>query len=333
MNVIPFKPSEEAGLSRVGLGAWAFGGVGWGPQDDADSIAAIHRAVEVGINWIDTAAVYGDGHAEIVVGDAVARLPESDRPLVFTKGGVKVDRASGTTLRDLSPASLRAQCEGSLHRLGLEQIDLYQIHWPAEGAEAAWELLGELRREGKIRWGGVSNFGVDLLDRCAAIRRVEFVQSPLSLLNRHATSDVLPWAARREAAALVYSPLESGLLTGRFSRERIAELDPDDWRGRRPEFVEPQITRTLDLVARLLPIAAGLGVSLTQLAIAWTLCWPGVAGTIVGARSAAQVDGWVGVTDIRLGPDLLELIATALRDSGAGSGPRRPPGLVAADRR
>jgi aryl-alcohol dehydrogenase-like predicted oxidoreductase len=206
--------------SRLGLGAWAFGRTGWGRQDDRDSRAAILRAVELGVTWIDTAAVYGRGHSEELVGMTLRELSEPDRPQVFTKGGLRIDPSSGDTFRDLSPASLRQECEASLRRLGVDRIDLYQLHWPVDDpiiVERAWQTLGELQDEGKIRWAGVSNFAIPLLDRCAAERRIDAAQIPLSLLNRDSGRDVLPWADEHGVHALVYSPLESGLLSGRFS--------------------------------------------------------------------------------------------------------------------
>ncbi|HEY2055899.1 MAG TPA: aldo/keto reductase [Solirubrobacterales bacterium] len=299
-------------LSRVGLGAWAFGGVGWGPQDDRDSAATIRHAVACGIGWIDTAAVYGNGHAERIVGEAVAGLPADERPLLFTKAGVLVDPDTGGTYRDLSPASVRAECERSLDRLGVERIDLYQLHWPVEEVEvveAAWSTLGELREEGKIRWAGVSNFDRDLMERCDRIRSLDAAQMPLSLLEDKFVRAELPWLAEHRVATIVYSPLESGLLSGRFSLERLAALPEDDWRRRRPRFQSPQVERALDLVELLRPIADELGASIAELAIAWTTHFDGVAGAIVGARAPAQVDGWIGAAQLDLDNDVLARIA------------------------
>jgi aryl-alcohol dehydrogenase-like predicted oxidoreductase len=321
----------EPALSRIGLGSWVFGRVAWAPQEDDDSIAAILRAVERGVNWIDTGAVYGGGHAERIVGRALAQLSPQERPLVFTKGGVRID-AAGDTYRDLNPASLRSECDASLLRLGLQRIDLYQLHWPVADSsvvEDAWETLGELKREGKIRWAGVSNFDVDLLHRCAEIRPIEMVQSSLSLLHRDAAANILPWAAGAGTRAVVYSPLGSGLLTGRFSAERLRQLPPEDWRRRREPFQAPQLQRTLDLVERLRPLADALRVTVSELAIAWTLAWPGVSGAIVGARSPAQLDEWIGAAELRLDAQALDDVAAALTESRAGSGPLRPPAQVA----
>jgi aryl-alcohol dehydrogenase-like predicted oxidoreductase len=331
-NDHPLRSANDArpAITRIGLGTWVFGGVGWGVQDDCDSLAAILRAAELGVGWIDTAAVYGDGRAERVVGRALSQLREEERPLVFTKGGLRVDGVSANVLRDLSPASLRAECEASLRRLRVERIDLYQLHWPVDDHHAvgrAWETLGELRREGKIRWAGVSNFDTALLRRCAALHPVESVQLPLSLINRQRAADVLPWAAREEAWALVYSPLESGLLTGRFSSRRLATLSTGDWRGRRPQFQPGALLRGEALVELMRPLARELGASLIELAISWALSWPGVSGAIVGARTAAQVEGWVGAAGLRLGEGTLDALAAALARTGVGTGPMRPPPL------
>jgi aryl-alcohol dehydrogenase-like predicted oxidoreductase len=307
------------GLSRVGLGAWAFGGVGWGPQDDRDSVATVRHAVAAGVGWIDTAAIYGDGHAERIVGEAIAGLPEAERPLVFTKAGVLVDPDSGDTYRDLSPASLRTECEGSLRRLGIERIDLYQLHWPVEEAEvveAAWGTLGELREEGKIRWAGVSNFDLELLERCDRIRPLDAAQMPLSLLEDKIVDTELPWLAERAVTTIVYSPLESGLLSGSFSLERLATLPEDDWRRRRPRFQSPEVERALHLVELLRPLAAELHTSVAELAIAWAAHFDGVAGAIVGARTPAQVDGWIGAARLELGSDVLVRMAKLRADAG-----------------
>lgn len=303
----------------MGLGAWAFGGVGWGPQDDEDSIATVRHAVARGVNWIDTAAVYGNGHAERIVGRALAALPADERPLVFTKAGIRIDPGDGSTYRDLSPSSLRAECEESLRRLGVERLDLYQLHWPVEdpgAVEAAWKTLGELQREGKVRWAGVSNFGTELLERCARIRRVDSSQLPLSLLEQEAVGSELPWAAAHGVPTLVYSPLESGLLSGRFSLARLAALPEDDWRRSRPRFQSPHVEQALDLVERLRPIAAGAGAGVAELAIAWTLHFPGVAGAIVGGRTPAQVDGWIGAATLELDEATLARIAAARTEAG-----------------
>jgi aryl-alcohol dehydrogenase-like predicted oxidoreductase len=314
-------------LSPLGLGAWSFGRTGWGEQDDRDSRAAILRAAELGINWIDTAAVYGDGHSERLVGCTLKNLPEPERPLIFTKGGLRIDRSSGATFRDLRPASLRQDCEQSLDRLGVEHIDLYQLHWPVADplvVEEAWLTLGDLKDEGKIRWAGVSNFDVPLLDHCARRRRVDATQSPLSLLSRDSCLRQLPWAQEHEARGLTYSPLESGLLSGAVSSQRLQGLPPSDWRAQRDQFRQPKLGRTLSLVERLKPIALDLAVSVAEIAIAWTLAWPGVAGVIVGARDKIQIDGWVDASKLKLDNAVLDAIEAALLQTGAGTGPTLP---------
>lgn len=314
-------------LSRVGLGSWVFGGTGWGHQEDADSIGAIHRAVERGVSWIDTAPIYGLGRAETLVGRALADLPLDERPCVFTKCGLVWDDRAQAVRREIDPPSIRRQCEASLRRLGVERLDGLQIHWPTEdpvAVEAAWATIGELVYEGKVRWGGVCNFDVALLDRCAAVRPIDVVGPPLSLIERRAAADVIPWAAARGAAVVVYSPLQSGLLTGHFSAERLAAMRSDDWRPGRPAFREPALTRTLALVERLRPLAGAAGGSLIELAVAWTLAWPGVTSAIVGARRPAQVDAWAEAPGLRLDARLLDAIAAAIAATGAGEGPARP---------
>jgi aryl-alcohol dehydrogenase-like predicted oxidoreductase len=315
-------------LSRLGLGAWAFGRTGWGSQDDRDSRSAILRAVEQGVNWIDTAAVYGDGHSERMLGAALSELREPERPLIFTKGGLRIDPSSGRTVRDLSAASLRRECEASLQRLGVDRIDLYQLHWPVSDAgtvEEAWKTLGDLQDEGKIRWAGVSNFDVPLLDRCAARRTIDAAQVPLSLLSRDSAGRLLPWGLEHRLFTMAYSPLESGLLSGGFSMRRLRSLPEGDWRQKRDQFQRPQFERTLALVNRIEPIASELGASVAETAIAWTLAWPGVGGVIVGARNAAQVDGWIGAGRLALNDDVLGEIEDALLETGAGEGPSHPP--------
>ena len=315
-NMCPEPIGAHPPLSRLGLGAWAFGRTGWGIQHDRDSQAAILRAVELGVTWI-----------EKLVGRTLSELSEAERPMVFTKGGVKVDRSSGTTYRDLRGVSLRRECEASLRRLGVERVDLYQLHWPVDDPaviDEAWGTLGELQDEGKIRWAGVSNFDVPLLDRCAGRRPIDAAQVSLSLLSRDSGRDLLPWVVKHGVQALVYSPLESGLLSGGFSMQRLRSLPASDWRSKREQFQQPQLDRTLDLLERLEPIAAGLGASLTEMAIAWTLAWPGVGATIVGARTAEQVDGWAGASNLILDEAALDAIENALLQTEVGSGPAHP---------
>jgi aryl-alcohol dehydrogenase-like predicted oxidoreductase len=323
--------SQGPEITRVGLGAWAIGGdwvFGWGPQDDAESVQTIRRAVEAGVNWIDTAGAYGLGHSEEVVGRAVRELAEEERPYVFTKGGLTWEEGERQPRRVWAPDSLRRDCERSLRRLGVERIDLFQIHWPGEdgsAAEDAWGAMAQLQDEGKVRWIGASNFGPELLERCEAIRHVDSVQPPLSLISRGAAGDVVPWAAQHGTGVIVYSPMHSGLLTGRFSRERVEQLDETDHRRGRPEFNEPELSRNLELAERLGAVAGRLGCSLAELAVAWTLHVPGVTAAIVGARRPDQVDGWIGAAGVGLDAAALDEVAAIVEQTGAGSGPGRPP--------
>jgi aryl-alcohol dehydrogenase-like predicted oxidoreductase len=317
-------------ISRVGFGAWAIGGpskFGWGTVDDDDSINAIRHAVESGINWVDTAAFYGRGHSEEVVGKALAPWGAGDEVLVFTKCGLRWDPADDPDTpptNDLRPDSIRYEVEQSLRRLGVERIDLYQFHWPDQldtPIEDSWSTMQDLVREGKVRWAGVSNFDVDLLERCDAIARVDSVQPQLSLIERDALEAVIPWARAHGTGVLAYSPMASGLLTGRFSLERARSLPADDWRRDAPQFQEPSLSRNLDLVDRLQAIAAQAGASLPELVTAWVLVMPGVTAAIVGARNAEQVDGWIGAPDLGLSSEVVTAIAGAVQASGAGTGP------------
>lgn len=311
-------------ITRVGLGAWAIGGpwaFGWGEQDDDDSVKAIREAVELGITWIDTAAVYGLGHSEEVVGRAVRELPEEDRPYVFTKCGMVWDD-EGTVQR--AAHSIRRECEDSLRRLGVDVIDLLQIHQvPQDGTtpEEAWQAMVELRDEGKIRFAGVSNFGADLLERIEPLGHVDTLQPPLSLINRASLDGTLQWCAEHETGAIVYSPMQAGLLSGRWSRERFDQLPDDDWRRRSEWFQGPRFEQNLQLVERLKLLAAELSCSVAELAIAWTLAQPGVTAAIVGARAPGQVEGWVRAGEVRLTGDHLSLIGDAVMATGAGRGP------------
>jgi aryl-alcohol dehydrogenase-like predicted oxidoreductase len=332
---LPTRPLGSSGLdiTTVGFGAWAIGGggwsFGWGPQDDADSLAAMRHALELGINWIDTAAVYGLGHSEEVVGRLLRELPAAERPLVFTKCGLVWDERNrmAEPRRVLRPESIRKECEASLHRLGVQQIDLYQFHWPDEAGtpvEDSWQTMVRLVEEGKVRAAGVSNFDVPRLERCEAIRHVDSLQPPFSLIRRDAAVREIPWCAEHETGVIVYSPMQSGLLTDNFTVARVAGLAPDDWRRRSPQFQQPALSRNLALRDALKPIARRHGTTVSAVAVAWTLAWPGVTGAIVGARTAAQVDGWIGAAPLELTAADLDEIATAITRSGAGTGPTRP---------
>jgi aryl-alcohol dehydrogenase-like predicted oxidoreductase len=332
---LPKRPLGKSGLeiTTVGFGAWAAGGggwaFGWGPQDDDASVAAIRHAVARGVNWIDTAAVYGLGHSEEVVGRALREIPAAERPLVFTKCGLHWDEADRMkqAKRILSPDSIPRECEASLRRLGVERLDLFQFHWPDESGipvEESWGALVKLVEQGKIRAAGVSNFGVPLLERCEAVRHVDSLQPPFSAIRRGVAAAEIPWCAAHGTGVIVYSPMQSGLLTDAFSEERMQALAADDWRRRAPECQPPKLQRNLALRDALRPIAQARGVAVGAVAVAWTLAWPGVSGAIVGARSPEQVDGWIAAADLRLEPAELDAIAAALERTGAGGGPLRP---------
>jgi aryl-alcohol dehydrogenase-like predicted oxidoreductase len=320
-------------ITTVGFGSWAVGGggwsFGWGPQDDADSIRAIVHAVEGGVNWIDTAAVYGLGHSEEIVGRALAMIPAAERPLVFTKGGLEwdPDRPMVPARRVSEPASLRRGCETSLRRLAVERIDLYQFHWPDESGVPVEDSWGEMARfveEGKVRAIGVSNYGVDLLDRCERVRHVDSLQPPFSLIHRGSAVELLPWAAAHGTGVIVYSPMASGILTDSFSRDRETAMADDDWRAGAPLFVEPALSQNIALRDALRPVAARHETTVSAVAVAWTLVWPGVSGAIVGARQPQQVDGWLPAGALALTAVDLEEIAAAIESTGAGEGPVRP---------
>jgi aryl-alcohol dehydrogenase-like predicted oxidoreductase len=332
---LPTHPLGSSGLhiTRLGFGSWALGGggwsFGWGPQNDADSLATMRHALELGVNWIDTAAVYGLGHSEEVVGRLLRELPPADRPLIFTKCGLVWDESEPMTpaRRVLKPDSIRRECEASLRRLGVERIDLYQFHRPDEAGtpvEDSWATMVKLLEEGKVRAAGVSNFDVTLLNRCEAIRHVDSLQPPFSLINRTAAEKEIPWCISHNTGVICYSPMQSGLLTESFTTERLSSLAEDDWRRRSPEFQQPNLSRNLALRDALGPIARRYDTSVSSISIAWTLAWPGVTGAIAGARTPKQVDGWIGAASITLTQDDLNEIALAIRRTRAGAGPVQP---------
>jgi aryl-alcohol dehydrogenase-like predicted oxidoreductase len=325
------RPLGSSGveITTVGFGAWAIGGggwsFGWGPQDDATSIRAMRHAVDLGITWIDTAAVYGLGHSETVVGRFLKQCPASDRPLVFTKCGLVWNERDpmAVSSRILTPASIRRECEASLKRLGVERIDLYQFHRPDESGvpvEDSWGEMTRLIEEGKVWLAGVSNFDAGLLERCEAIRHVDTLQPPFSMIQREAGGKEIPWCAAHHTGVIVYSPMQSGILTDRFTRDRLAQMAADDWRRRSPNFLEPALTANIALRDALRPIAARHESTVSATAVAWALAWPGVSGAIVGARSAEQVDGWVGAATLLLDAADRAEIADAIARTGAGSG-------------
>jgi len=281
-------------LTTIGLGTWAIGGgewaYGWGPQDDAESIDTIHRALDLGINWIDTAAVYGLGHSEEIVGQAIA--DRRAEVTIATKCGRVWDEGETTPYARLKAESVRQEVEDSLRRLDVDVIDLYQIHWPEpdEDIEEAWTVIAELIEEGKVRYGGVSNFSVEQLKRVQPIHPVASLQPPYSMLRRDIEDDLLPYCAEHDIGVIVYSPMHSGLLTGKYDRERVERLPDNDWRKDHPDFNEPELSRNLEIVEQLKPIAERNGKTLPQLAIAWTLRRPEVTAAIVGARHPHQIE-------------------------------------------
>lgn len=332
---IPTRSLGSSGvqITTLGFGAWAIGGggwsYGWGPQDDTASIATMRHALELGVNWIDTAAVYGLGHSEEVVGRLLRELPKSERPLVFTKCGLVWDESNrmAEPRRVLKPESIRAECDASLRRLGVERIDLYQFHWPDETGtpvEDSWAEMARLVDEGKIRLAGVSNFDVSLLERCEAVRHVDSLQPPFSLIRRDAAAREIPWCAAHGAGVICYSPMQSGLLTDSFTAEKVAGLAPDDWRRRGLQFQEPNLSRNLKLRDALRPIATRHDTTVSAIALAWVLAWPGVTGAIVGARTPEQVDGWIQAANVQLTAADLDEIGRAIANTSAGSGPGAP---------
>lgn len=319
-------------ITRVGFGAWAIGGGGWtyawGDQDDDASTAAIHHSVEQGINWIDTAAVYGLGHSEEVVARALDGIPAADRPYVFTKCGLRWDPEdpSADPRRVASPESIRDEVEQSLERLRMEQIDLYQVHWPpTDGTrlEDYWAAMLELKAQGTVRAVGLSNHDRRQLEIAEKVGHVDSLQPPFSAINRDAASEIA-WCADHDTGVIVYSPMQSGLLTGSFTAERAANLGADDWRSRDPQFSGARLQRNLALADALRPLAEQRSTSVAAIAVAWTLAWRGVTGAIVGARSPEQVDGWLQAADMDLSDDELDAIASAIETTGAGHGLARP---------
>ena len=307
--------NSDLKLTPIGFGAWAIGGgnwdFAWGAQDDAESIRAIHQALEEGINWIDTAAVYGLGHSEEIVGKAVKG--SSHRPLIFTKCSMRWDEQR-TIYRSLKAASVREELEGSLQRLGVETIDLYQIHWPMpdEEIEEGWGELARQQQAGKIRWIGVSNFKVEQLKRAQAIAPITSLQPPYSMLRPAVELEILPWCLANGVGVINYSPMVSGLLTGRMSKERVAAMPSDDWRRKAVEFNEPRLSRNLRLVELLREIGSKHGVEPGVVAVAWTLHHPAITAAIVGGRSGEQVKGLAPALHFRLNEEEFRSIRTFL---------------------
>ena len=340
----PTLPTKQLGttdmnITRVGFGSWASGGGGWlggwGPQDDNESLAAMTRAIELGVNWIDTAPIYGLGHSEEVVGRFLKKVTPGDRPFVFTKCGMVFDPNDRMKepVRTLEPSSIRKECEASLRRLGVERIDLYQFHWPDDTGvllESSWRTMVQLVEEGKVRAIGVSNFDVSLLRKCESIRHVDSLQPPFSMIRREVAAAEIPWCRANGTGVICYSPMQAGLLTETFSAERIKKMPPEDWRLGSANFQTPKLERNLALRDALIPIAKRHNTTVSSVALGWVLAWPGVTGAIVGARSAEQVDGWIDAATLTLNAQDLDEISLAVDRTGAGTGPTRPPLLGAA---
>ena len=314
MNTKPLGDSDMR-ITPLGFGAWAIGGAGWafawGAQDDNDSIAAIHEALDAGINWIDTAAAYGLGHSEEIVARALDGI--SHRPFVFTKCS-RIWNERGELGKSLKADSIRRECEASLRRLGVETIDLYQIHWPEpdEDVEEGWAELARLKAAGKVRYIGVSNFDERQMARAANIAPITSLQPPYSLVRRSVETEILPYAARNHIGVIAYSPMGSGLLTGAMTRERIAKLPQDDWRRRNPDFQEPKLSRNLQLVELLKTIGSRHGQTPAVVALSWVLHNQAVTAAIVGLRRPGQLAGVIGAADFRLGPSDIDEIESFL---------------------
>ncbi|WP_433679437.1 aldo/keto reductase [Nocardia sp. CA-119907] len=337
------RPFGDTGMNitPLGFGTWVIAGSGWqyswGATDDADSIAAIRHAIDSGLNWLDTAPAYGLGHAEELVGRALADMPESDRPYLFTKTGLvwnEGDDRTGPPRRIVRADVVRRELEQSLRRLRVDHIDLYQVHWPdtgeifvygadgvASGAatplEEYWQVMADLKKEGKVRAIGLSNHDVAQLTVAEQVAHVDAIQPPFSAINRAAAPEIA-WAKDNGTGVIAYSPLQSGLLTGAFTADRA--LGADDWRSGHPDFTT-NLSANLALVDALRPIAARHGVTVAEVALAWATAWPGVTGAIVGARNVAQIDGWIGASVLRLTAADLAEITTAITETGAGNGP------------
>jgi aryl-alcohol dehydrogenase-like predicted oxidoreductase len=308
--------NSDLHITPIGIGAWAIGGGGWngsmGPQDENDSVPAIHAALDYGLNWIDTAALYGLGHSEEVV--ARALKGRTLRPYIFTKCERVWDEA-GTIGACLKAESVRRECEDSLRRLQTDVIDLYQIHWPEpdEDIEEGWTEMARLQQEGKVRYIGVSNFSVSQMQRAQTIASITSLQPPYSIVTRQIEKEILPYASHNNIGVIVYSPMSAGLLTGAMTRERVANFAAEDWRRNLPNFQEPLLSRNLKLVERLREIGDRHGRSPGEVAIAWTLNHPAVTGAIVGFRSVKQVSGIIGAAEFRLPPSDMSQIDNALK--------------------
>ena len=307
-------------ITKIGFGSWAIGGSGWaaawGPQDDEEAVGAIQRAVEQGVNWVDTAAVYGLGHSEELVSQALKNFPEADRPYVFTKCSLVWDE-NGDISNVLKKDSVKKECEDSLRRLQTDVIDLYQVHWPIpdEQIEEGWEAMAELKEEGKVRHIGVSNFNVEQMERIKEVAPVETLQPPYSMLVRGVEDEILPYCGENNIGVIVYSPMRNGLLTGKMTPERIQNMPSDDWRRNNEDFNEPRLSRNLQLVDILRDIGEAHDKAPAEVAIAWTLRHPAVTAAIVGGRRPDQVDGVVGAADFQLSDEEVERVESFQREN------------------
>lgn len=314
-------------ITRVGFGSWAMSGPNspsyWGPQDDEVSIATIRHAIDSGIGWIDTAAVYGMGHAERIVGAAVAPYRQEDRPLIFTKAGMRWDKeAPDASIRKSGrPESIRAEVDASLERLGVERIDLYQMHWPADDTDVAeyWAVFDELVKAGKVRAIGVSNHSIQQLEAAHAVAPVGAIQVPLNLLNAASLDSVIPWAQRNGVGVLLYSPMASGLLTGKYRTGSLDSLAEGDWRRRSPLFTPENLVRVGRLTDVMREVAAEHETTVSAVAVAWALTQPGVSAAIVGARTPEQIADWIDAGRIELPGDAVRRLDEARREHPAGA--------------
>ena len=321
MNQLKPLGNSDLEITPLGIGAWAMGGAGWkfgwGEQDDNESIAAIHAALDAGLNWIDTAAVYGLGHSEEIVGKAVHGM--SNKPFIFTKCERRWNEG-GDISPSLKAASIREECENSLRRLRVDQIDLYQIHWPEPDGdlEEGWTAMARLREEGKVRWIGVSNFNVEQMKRALDIAPITSLQPPYSLLVRKAEPEILPFARANSIGVIVYSPMRAGLLTGKMTRERVLKLPDDDWRKRDKDYQEPQLSRNLEFVELLRELGQRHGHTPGEVALAWALHNAAVTAAIVGLRRPDQVQGIVGALTFRLSDTEVAEIESFLQSQDRG---------------
>lgn len=302
-------------ITTIGFGAWAIGGPwqwGWGEVDDKESIEAINKAIDNGINWIDTAAVYGYGHSEKVVGEAIKEIRE--KVFLATKCGM-INDGSGNAVINNDPENIRKECEESLKRLKTDYIDLYQIHWPDENVEVerSWEMMVQLKDEGKVKYIGVCNFDVELIKRCMKIERVQSLQPPYSMLRRNVENEILPYCLQNEIGVVVYSPMQAGLLTGKFDMNKLA---PDDWRRKGDSFREPNLSKGLKFVDKLKPIAESKNISVGNLAVGWVLSNNAVTSAIVGARNSKQVKENVIAADLKISESELDEIKSLLNETG-----------------